>query len=129
MALLVSMHAEGSIVSARIAISGLAFWHYMYAADGAEFTQSGTSAGESAFDLGTPGDLHLDVNSWHIVLFNPTEAAVKYEVSLAWRQNGEVIAAWPPKGPKKGTIKASAHVVLDDSAFLVAGLPTTADPS
>jgi len=124
MAILVPMRAGSDTVAANISIKGIVLWHFLYAADDAELAKSGTSAEISVFTLGEPDKLNRDVNSWHIVLMNPTAAAVDFETSITWTQAGAVIATWPEDGPQSGNLKAGENAVFDDSAFL-AIIPAT----
>jgi hypothetical protein len=118
MSLLVPMHAGQDEVTARIFISGNLFWHFLYVADGGELGRSGTSSGFHDFPLGVPEKLHLDVNTWHIVVDNPHPSPVDFRIEIQWIQAGEQLATWPPDGPREGTLKASESGVHDDSSFL-----------
>ena len=119
MATLVPMFADGGSVIANISIDGIVFWHFLYSADDGELAKSGTSSEVHEFELGEPAKLNRDVNTWHIVLMNPTAATVAFETSITWTQDGEVLANWPEDGPQKGTLKSKETIIFDDSAFLV----------
>jgi len=126
MATLVPMRAGSDVVTANISIDGIVFWHFLYSADDAEMAKSGTESEIHEFELGDPAKLNRDVNTWHIVLMNPTAASVEFETSITWTQNGEVVATWPEDGPQTGTLNSKESIIIDDSAFLVI-LPDAAE--
>ena len=119
MATLVPMRAGSDAVVATISIDGIVFWHVLYTADDAELAKSGTASEAHELDLGEPAKLNRDVNTWHIVLMNPTAASVAFETSITWTQGDDVIATWPADGAKTGTLKSKETIIFDDSAFLV----------
>lgn len=104
---------------ATITIEGIVFWHVLYVSDDGELKQDGTSSKSTPFPLGQPEKLHMDVNSWHIVVSNQAKVAVEYEAGIVWTQSAKPIAQWPDDGPKKGSLKAGETIVLDSSALLV----------
>lgn len=119
MATLVAMREGDGVVTANISIDGIVFWHFLYSADDAELARSGTTSEIHEFELGEPAKLNRDVNTWHIVLMNPTAAPVEFETSITWMQGGRVVAIWPAGGPHTGTLNSNDSVIFDDSAFLV----------
>jgi hypothetical protein len=121
MAVLIPLRGGRDKVTAKISVEGNLFWHFLYAADGGELAKSGTAAGTHDFDLGLPEKLHLDVNTWHFVLMNPHRSPTSFTIGIQWEQAGVTIATWPPKGPKKGTVKAGENTVINDSGFLAVG--------
>lgn len=118
MATFVPMRKGDDEVTANIQIEGIVIWHFLYVADGRELAKDGTTSKATPFPLGLPDKLHMDVNTWHIALMNPTAASVPYKVSIAWTQGSKTIATWPKDGPEEGTLKTGESVVFDDSALL-----------
>jgi len=105
-------------VTANIVIEGIVFWHLLYVADDGELKKDGTTSKPSEFLLGAPDKLHLDSNTWHIVITNQTSATVKYAAGITWTQGTTTIAQWGDDGPLKGSLKSGEVVVLDSSALL-----------
>jgi hypothetical protein len=105
-------------VTANISIQGILFWHVLYISDDGELKKNGTTSEVTPVSLGPPAKLDMDINTWHIVIQNPTKAGVKYAVGITWAQNATEIAKWPGDGPKKGTLKPGESLVLDGSALL-----------
>jgi hypothetical protein len=120
---------QGEVI-ASIAIEGIVFWHVLYVSDDGELKRDGTTSEPSEFPLGTPEKLHLDVNTWHIVITNQTIATVKYIAGIKWKQGTKAIAQWGDNGPKKGSLKSGETIVLDSSALLaiVPAAAPTEDP-
>lgn len=130
MATFVPLQKDKGDVTANIKIEGIVFWHVLYVSDDGELKKDGTSSKTTTFPLGPPEKLHMDVNSWHIVISNQAKVAVKYEAGIVWTQSAKPVAQWPDNGPK-GSLKTGETIVLDSSALLAivpeaAPTPTTA---
>jgi hypothetical protein len=118
MRMIVPINATGGPVIARIVIDGIVTWGYTYAAEQHTFHQQGNHNGPNDHALGVPDELHMDVHSWRIAVFNVSDAPKKYAIQITWLQDGAVRAVWPADGPRTGTVNPNEGQVEEDRAIL-----------